>query len=353
MIIDLKDYSLEILFQHAQLEVTGKCNMRCHHCRAWDEARIDLDFKKIEKVVDFLVSERDQDDLRLTISGGEPFMRRDLADVVTLAKDKGIKNVIITTNGSLVTEKRLAELVDIGVENMSIQVSLDGISPEIHDAFREYDGAFEKAIRTLKMVVASPLIASLRTTVLPATINDVERLVDIGLNLGVERIGIGSVIPAGRGKLDESILMKPAEKMALLRKITNLKKQYPGVDITTEDPLKFCVGDPIWDYGDFDIEDDAFFGGCTAGITGFNVDSTGLITPCAVLLEPILQVNGQSVSEMVEAYRNSAVIKSLASRNFSGKCGACELKRLCGGCRAVAQGYTGSYLDSDVTCWKK
>ena len=353
MIIDLKNYSLEIFFQHAQLEVTGRCNMRCHHCRAWDEARVDLDFGRIEKVLDFLISERDQDDLRLTISGGEPFVRKDLTDVIILAKERGIENVIITTNGSLVTEKKLAELISVGVKNMSIQVSLDGISPAIHDSFREYDGAFDKAIRTLQLVANSPLIASLRTTVLPSTINDVERLVDLGLSLGVERIGIGSVIPAGRGKLDKTILMKSAEKKALLTKITNLKKQYPDVDITTEDPLKFCVDDPVWEYGDFDIQDDAFFGGCTAGITGFNVDSTGLITPCAVLLEPILKVNDQSIVEIVEEYRNSKVIKSLVLRNFSGKCGTCELKRLCGGCRAVAQGYSGSFLGPDVTCWKK
>jgi len=352
MIIDLDEYSLEIFFQHAQLEVTGKCNMRCHHCRAWDEARIDLSFPRIIKVIDFLISERDQEDLRLTISGGEPFLRKDLAEIVSLAKEKGISNIIITTNGSLVTEKRLAELIAIGVKNLSIQVSLDGISPAIHDSFREYNGAFEKAVHALQLVAASPAIASLRTTVLPATIKDLDRLVDLGLSLGVERIGIGSVIPAGRGKLDESILMKPQEKQRLLSKITSLKRQYPKVDITTEDPLKFCTNDPIWEYGNFDIHDEAFFGGCTAGITGFNVDSDGLITPCAVLLEPILKVGDQDVEAMVEAYQNSKVIKSLISRDFIGKCGTCSLKRLCGGCRAVAQGHSGNYLGSDATCWK-
>lgn len=352
MIIELDDYCLEIFFQHAQLEVTGRCNMHCHHCRAWDEAKIDLSFAKIQKVIDFLISERDPKDLRLTISGGEPFLRKDLAEIIFLAKEKGVDNIIITTNGSLVTEKKIKELTDIGIQNLSIQVSLDGISSDIHDSFREYKGAFNKAINALKLVADSPAIASLRTTVLPGTINDLEKLVDLGLKLGVERIGIGSVIPAGRGKMDESILMNPNEKKALLIKITNLKKLYPGLDITTEDPLKFCTNDPVWEYGDFDISDDTFFGGCTAGITGFNVDSSGLVTPCAVFLEPILVVENQSIDSMIEAYQNSGVIKALASRKFSGKCGSCSLKRLCGGCRAVAQGYSGDYLGSDHTCWR-
>ena len=352
MIIRLDDYDLEVCFQHAQIEVTGRCNMRCRHCRAWDESKVDLDFATIAKVIEFLVRERDKDDLRLTISGGEPFMRKDLPAIVALAKDRGIDNIIITTNGSLVDAGKVSELASIGVKNMSIQVSLDGISPAIHDSFRGYRGAFALAVRALELVAASPMIASLRTTVIPSTMGDVENLVDLGLGLGVKRIGIGSVIPAGRGKSDPALLMSSSEKKALLMKITALKKKHPEIEITTEDPLKFCTDDPVWQYGDFDIHDDAFFGGCTAGITGFNVDSDGLVTPCAVLLEPIVRIGDQSVEEIAASYGSSKVIRELAARNFSGKCGKCSLKRLCGGCRAVAAGHSGNYLGSDVTCWK-
>lgn len=351
MIIELPDCLLEVFFQHAQIEITGRCNMRCKHCRAWDEARVDLDTGTIIRILDFLTSERDADDLRLTISGGEPFMRRDLTEIVGLAKNKGIENIIITTNGSLVTEKKIQELIDLGVDNLSIQVSVDSHDSAIHDEFRGFKGAFQKAIKTLKLVAAANLTSSLRTTVTPKTIGDINKLIDLGLLLGVERIGIGSVIPAGRGKDDASLLMSPQQKKQLINTITTAKKMYPHLDITTEDPLKFALGDSIWEYGDFDIEDDSFFCGCTAGVTGFNADSEGVITPCAVLLEPVVKVTNQSTSELIEAYTKSPVIVSLLSRNYSGKCGSCRLKRLCGGCRAVAKGVHGDFLGEDTTCW--
>ncbi len=122
--------------------------------------------------------------------------------------------------------------------------------------------------------------------------------------------------------------------------------------MTTEDPLKFATKDTVWKYGDMDYTDEAFFGGCTAGVTGFNADSEGTITPCAVLLKPIVNVQNMGIDDITTAYAKSDIIRSLVAREYSGKCGICKLKRLCGGCRAVANGASGDLLSSDITCWK-
>lgn len=119
--------------------------------------------------------------------------------------------------------------------------------------------------------------------------------------------------------------------------------------------MKFACGDfTTWDIGeDIDIASEETIGGCTAGITGFNVSSDGFITPCAVFLENISNIIGKTPEQISEEYKNSILIKNLLKRDFDGKCGKCELKRICGGCRATAYGITGSYKASDPTCWRK
>ena len=195
------------------------------------------------------------------------------------------------------------------------------------------------------------LPSSLRASITPDRINQVEALVKLALKIGAERVGIGSVIPAGKGKTNEKLLMTSEQKKKFLEAIADCKKKYPQIDVTTEDPLKFALVNCPWSYGNFDINNEDFYGGCTAGISGFNVDSEGTITPCAVLLKKIVNLNEKTIEEAKNIYVESEVIKNLFKRNLKGKCGNCKLKRLCGGCRAVAEGILGDYLEEDTTCF--
>lgn len=146
-------------------------------------------------------------------------------------------------------------------------------------------------------------------------------------------------------------MLTPQQKKEFIQILTSCKKKYSKIEVTTEDPLKFAINDPVWNFGDSDCFSPIFFGGCTAGISGFNVNCEGTITPCAVLLKPIVNIVNLSVAEIVKKYTSSNIIVNLAERCFKGKCGSCSLIRLCGGCRAVAEGMNSDYLSSDVTCW--
>lgn len=351
MLIDIGEIIYETRFQHAQLEVTGKCNMACKHCRAWEEARVDLPLKTIETVVEFVMTEAD-DDFRMTISGGEPFLRKDLPDIVALAVSRGVEDIIITTNGSLVNIDSLKPLSDLGLRNLCIQVSIDSPNPEEHDTFRLHRGAFDKAVTALDLASSVGLVASLRATLTADRISQIDGLIALAVEHGATRVGIGSVIPVGRGKENE-LGMRPEEKKRFLETLTRAKLANPEVDVTTEDPLKFALGTTAWDFGDdIDLDDEGVFGGCTAGVSGFNVTSDGFLTPCAVFLEPITNAIGKNAATLQKEYASADIIKDLLKRNLDGKCGSCRLKRVCGGCRAVAHGVHGNYLASDATCWR-
>ncbi len=338
-------------FQHCQVEITGVCNMLCEHCRAVYEPKVHMSPSLFKKGIDFATSDA-CDDFRLTVSGGEPFLHPHLVELLSYAKEKRINDIIITTNGSVITADKLRKLSELGIANLAIQISVDSVYPDKHNKFRNFPNAFERAMRAFDLVKEAGLASSLRASISPDRINEVDDLVKLAIEKGANRIGIGSIIPAGRGKTNANLLMDAEQKKIFLKKIVEAKKKYAYIDVTTEDPIKFALEDCPWDYGEYNISDEAFFGGCTAGISGFNINSEGIITPCAVLLKNIVNLNEVSIEEAKKIYLNSTVIKSLFGRKLQGKCGSCELKRLCGGCRAVSEGASGNYLGTDITCFR-
>ena len=353
MYIDFENEKYELLIQHVQIEVTGYCNMNCKHCRAANETKRNMSLEQIEKILKIINKVRD-DDFRLILSGGEPFLHPKILEILKLIKKYNIESVVITTNASLVDDKILKAMNDLKFKFLCIQVSLDSLDEETHDNFRRYKGAYQKCIETLnKIQNYDNIYSSIRMTLTKETINEIEKMIDFSIQHHVKILGIGSVIPFGNAK-SKVLCLTPQQKKDFLEKLAVEHKKYNDkIDITTEDPLKFLVNGSPWQYTDNTSEvDDSFFGGCTAGITTFNVSSDGDITPCAMIEEKILNINNYgSIDDILNSYSNSLLIKKLFSRKFSGKCGNCKNKRICGGCRAVAKGYTKDLMGSDLSCW--
>jgi radical SAM protein with 4Fe4S-binding SPASM domain len=347
MFIETDTLVYETFFRYAQVEITGVCNMRCKHCRASDEAAVNIPLETMEKILIFALANSEKD-FCLTISGGEPFCHPLLLDVIKMAKVMAIKNIAITTNGSLVTDRLICQIENIGVTNFYIQVSIDSSSSQAHDHFRGYKGAFKKAIACLKMIAGSKIKPSIRSTILPDKINEMEEIIKLAIDCGVASVDMNPVVPVGRGAGKSDLLMSPVQKKIFFDKIVDCIKKYPNMDITTEDPLQFAYCSRLG----ADYSNTAFFGGCIAGVASFSANSLGDITACALLPKIIVNVNLKTIEEIVYAYANSEIIKKLAERRYSGKCGICNLNRVCGGCRAVAEGANNDYLSSDVTCWR-
>jgi len=321
--------------------------MKCKHCRASNEIGVNMSIETIKKVLVFAKA-NSEEYFCLTISGGEPFCHPDLLDIIKLAKNMGIENIAITTNGSLVTDRLIKELESIAIENLHIQVSIDSVNPQKHNLFRGHRMAFEKAIICLTRIAGSNIFPSLRMAVLPSTIDEMDAMIKLAMECNITSIGFNPVIPIGRGGTNRDLVMNPVQKRNFLDNLVYCIKNYPEMDITTEDPLQ-CLAH---DFSLANCDDMAFFGGCTAGITSFGVSSIGDITACALLSKPIVNINDGTPEEISEIYAKSEIILSLISRKYKGKCGTCSLKRMCGGCRAVAEGVNGDYLSSDITCWR-
>ncbi|MFH1409426.1 MAG: radical SAM protein [Nanoarchaeota archaeon] len=132
--------------------ITNKCNAKCAHCFYWKDLnnpKKPLTLEEIEKI------SRNLDDLvLLVLTGGEPFLRMDIVDIVKIFhKNNHVKNLVIPTNGYF--DKMIAERVEKileeckGLENLQIYISLDD-EGERHDTLRGVKGIFEKAKETHK-----------------------------------------------------------------------------------------------------------------------------------------------------------------------------------------------------------
>jgi len=133
------------------MAITYQCQCGCVHCsvadmglNSGDKEMSTQDFKKLIDDID------EWGPLKITFFGGEPLLRRDLAELVAYASSKGIRPSI-DSNGLAFNEPRLKELIKAGVSN--INVSLDSPDSKVHDEYRKVPGCFDAAIRALRLCV--------------------------------------------------------------------------------------------------------------------------------------------------------------------------------------------------------
>jgi len=353
-----ENVTYEFQFDHAQIEITGVCNMKCKHCRAAFEKGKHLPLKTVKKIIDFACLHAQDlkisENFRLIISGGEPFLHPFWYQIIEYAKQKNIRSFYITSNASTIDQNTIDKLKILQKEtdDFFVQISLDGKDSQTHDNFRGFPGAFNKALNVMNLLSESNINFSIRTTIIPKYLNDMEKRVKLAIKMKAKRIGFGSVIWHGRASKD--LILTPIEKKQFIKQFDTLRKKYSNkIIISTEDPLKFKCNFPylLPEDAKIEINDPSFFGGCTAGVSGFDSDSDGNLRACTVLDLPIVSINDGDLKELTKKYENSQIIKDLASRKLKGKCEKCSIKRLCGGCRAQAYAFYKDYMAEDPTCW--
>jgi radical SAM protein with 4Fe4S-binding SPASM domain len=338
----------EIEFTQIQIEITGRCNLRCRHCRASNQAQSDMPIEQIEKIALFAAAHGSRE---VVVSGGEPLLHREFPAVLRRIKSAGMSYLTLTTNGYLLSKERLRTIMDSGFTGTTLSVSIDSHDPAYHDMIRGRVGAFDRAVAALRVIDESHggcVVGSVRATVGPEQIDDMDRLVECVVSLGCRRVGFSSVLPAGRALGLVSLSMTKTQKRRFLEKIEVLSARFPDVDIGTNDPLACLVSprtaDPV-------TSGELVFNGCGAAATTFNVNADGTMTPCAMLDLPIMNVFPLSVSEIADRYSESQIVKDMLGLRLKGKCGSCGKKYQCGGCRARAFAASGDHLSEDPDCW--
>jgi len=191
---------------------TRSCNLHCAHCYTDSHDRPysgELTTDEALAMVDDLAGLGSP---VLLISGGEPLRRHDLLTVAAHARERGMR-VVISTNGTLLTDERARQFAAVGVSYVGI--SIDG-RPETHDRFRGMRGAFEASMRGIEACQRHGLKVGLRFTLTRANQADLPWLFELMEQRGVPRLCIYHLAPTGRGVRLKGFAPTAAETRAAL-----------------------------------------------------------------------------------------------------------------------------------------
>jgi len=179
------------------LYLTERCNSRCVTCDYWRHGRADTN---LESVTRLLPSLRQLQTQMVLISGGEPLLNAEWADIAQLLRESDLQLWLLTSGLSLVKHApRVAELFD------AVTVSLDGTNRETYAAIRGLD-AFDRVCAGVRAVAARDVPVSLRVTVQQANYRQLPRFVELAHELGARQISFLAVDvanPHAFGRLDD------------------------------------------------------------------------------------------------------------------------------------------------------
>jgi heme b synthase len=286
----------------------------------------------------------------IILTGGEPLLRLDIFDLARYGTDKGFR-MVMATNGTLMTEETVQKMKASGIQRIS--VSLDGPSSETHDAFRKVKGAFESSLKGIELAKKGGLEFQINTTITQMNLPLIADILKLAVNLGAVAHHIFLLVPTGRGKelQDQEISALDYEKT--LNWFYEQRERVPLQLKATCAPHYYRIlrqrakkeGKKITpkEYGL-----DAMTRGCLGGISFCFLSHVGQVQPCGYLELDCGNVRKQSFKEIWE---NSPVLLNLRNTDgYQGKCGICEYRKVCGGCRARAYESLGDYMSEEPYC---
>jgi heme b synthase len=331
-------------------ETTRRCNLACKHCRAVAEDHPydnELDTRASFKLLEQI---KEVGDPIIILTGGEPLLRNDIFDIAAFGTKLGLR-MVMAPNGTLITQDIAKKMKEAGIKRIS--VSLDGSTPQTHDAFRGLENAFERSIRGIKIAKEAGIEFQINTTITKTNLEQIPKILTLAENLGAIAHHIFLLVPTGRGKyiVDSEINAKEyeetlnwfydqREKTSLQLKATCAPHYYRILRQRARKDGKKVT---------FETHGlDAVTRGCLAG-TGFCfISHVGRVQTCGFLDVECGNITRQTFKDIWE---NSQVFNELRDfNNLEGKCGMCEYKRVCGGCRARAYEATGNYLAPEPLC---
>jgi len=223
--------------KRCDIAITGKCNLNCRYCYYADEmaSKIDLPTADWLSCFDQLAK---LGVMEVGITGGEPFLRTDLFQVI----DGIIENRMrynICTNGTLINESVLASF-DTGKRRLrlnNIQLSVDGSRAEIHNLSRP--DSFERVIPAVRLLKARQFPVEVRVTINRHNLNDLENIARLILDdLGLPSFSTGEAFAMGMGCTNQhEVTLTSAEQFSAMKKLDLLLEKYPGRIIAQAGPL--------------------------------------------------------------------------------------------------------------------
>lgn len=320
-------------------ESTRACNFACVHCRAQAQKNPDprqLTTKEALGLVDQIAELCKP---VFIISGGDPLKRADIFEIASYASNLGFR-VVMSPSGSDLTEETVGKMKAAGVKMISL--SLDGSTPQVHDSFRQVPGAFDLAMRNMALARNCGFAFRVNTTVTQHNIGDLFNILTVAAQSGAGEWDVFMLVPTGRGKIQMEIT--PQQYEDTIQAVYKASQSSPI-------PIKMtCAPQYMRVIAQHQKEPKARMGGrgCMASNGFCFISHVGEVFGCGFLPVSAGDIRKQNFKQI---YQRSALFTALRNHeSLKGKCGVCEYKAVCGGCRARALSVNKDYLEEEPYC---
>ena len=322
--------------------LTRRCNLACAHCYisagSWHAAAGEVDTTTCTRILDELLGVNPSP--VLILSGGEPLLRTDLETLAERAARAGA-TVVVGTNGTRLTDARIGSLTSAGVKGVA--VSIDSLDERYHDRFRHGEGSLGETLAAVDRLREQGLDFIVQTTVTRGNRDEIPALAAWSADRGAVAFNVYFVVPTGRAEQMRG--MKPEENDAVLRELVALERAYRGrmmVRSKCQPQLMrhALLGDPDSPLLNYETR-------CPCGTHYCRITPEGKLTPCPYT--PAVAGDLTTFS-FADIWDRSPVFQALRRGALGGKCGRCEFREVCGGCRARAYAQSGDLLGPDESC---
>mgnify|MGYP001563056690 CR=1 FL=1 len=330
-------------------ETTAGCNLACRHCRRLEVSRTlakeDLTTDEATRLIDGIASVGRP---VLVFSGGEPLLRADLFELASYAGCRDLP-VALATNGTLIDVSTAARIAEAGFDRVAI--SLDGADARTHDAFRSQPGAFDRALDGFQRLQLRGVSLQINTTITQHDVTQLDAMYELVVALGAEAWHLFMFVPVGCGleiPEDQQLLAQQYEDV--LQWIAHKAQSRQPFIRATCAPQYFRILARRRQLAGYRAASrlSTLTKGCLVGTGICFVSHKGEVFPCGYLPVSCGNVKREPFPAI---WGSSGVLAALRDPDFlKGKCGACEFRRLCSGCRARAYAATGDYLTEEPCC---
>lgn len=362
-------------------ETTAGCNLACIHCRRITVADQllpqDLTTQEAFTLIDQIAAFARP---IFVLSGGEPLFRPDIFDIARHATEAGLI-VALATNGTLIDAAVAREIKASGIRRVSI--SFDGADAATHDIFRGA-GAFDLAIKGMRHLQAVGVPYQINTTVARHNVHQMPETLALAKGLEAVALHLFLLVPVGCGvEIAEDQQISAAEYESVLNWMYDAEME-GGIELkATCAPHYFRIvrqrqveerrqgivrerpqsmhrqknaggshpgGHPGGNGHPANAAAamNAATKGCLAGTGVAFVSHRGEVFPCGYLPVEAGTVRRQTFQQI---WQDSPLFAELRDPDLlGGKCGLCEFKMVCSGCRARAYGMTMDYLGEEPFC---
>jgi radical SAM protein with 4Fe4S-binding SPASM domain len=295
-------------------ELTDRCNLTCRHCYVVRGAAPEMTTVQVNAALDALAQ---AGVIFVTFTGGEPFVRADLFEILEYSRSLNF-SVRLFTNGTLIDEAAADRLA--GLSPREIGISLYGASAETHDYMTRVQGSFVKSLAAARMLIGRGVRVVVKSVLMKPNFEEYGALIDLALGMGAAYMFDATVFPRDDGgreplelRLDDGQLEAVLSDPRLL----------PGAGAARPTAMPDVCRGPV----------------CDLGVVCLGVSASGDVFPCLQFRRnygSLKNIENICLNEVIQGIRSCKLLFRMKIENLLFKCYNCNLKEHCMRCPGLA-----------------